>query len=51
MSLELLTTKIIGMKDAILDFPRTLGFANLNYNKLDGYLLAYRLRLVREGTI
>ena len=39
MSLELLTTKTTGMKDALLDFPRTLGFANLNYDKLDGYFV------------
>lgn len=39
MSLELLTTKITGMKDTPLDFPRTLGFANLNYDKLDGYFI------------
>ena len=39
MSLELLTTKTIGMKDVISDFPRTLGFANLNYDKLDGYFV------------
>ena len=37
MSLELLTTKATGMKDTI--FPRTLGFANLNYDKLDGYFV------------
>ena len=39
MSLELLTTKTTVMKDALLDFPRTLGFANLNYDKLDGYFV------------
>ncbi|SNX58819.1 hypothetical protein SAMN06296273_0284 [Nitrosomonas ureae] len=39
MSLELLTTKTMGMKDAIADFPRTLGFANLNYDKLNGYFV------------
>lgn len=39
MSLELLTAKTTGMNDAISDFPRTLGFANLNYDKLDGYFV------------
>ncbi|MEO6421997.1 MAG: hypothetical protein ABIR84_04760 [Candidatus Nitrotoga sp.] len=39
MSLELLTIKTNGMKSTISDFPRTLGFANLNYDKLDGYLV------------
>jgi hypothetical protein len=39
MSLELLTTKTTGMKDPISDFPRTLGFANLNYDKLDGFFV------------
>lgn len=39
MSLELLTTKTAGMKDTISDFPRTLGFANLNYDRLDGYFV------------
>ncbi|WP_394808810.1 hypothetical protein [Nitrosomonas sp.] len=39
MSLELLTTKTTGIKDAVADFPRTLGFANLNYDRLDGYFV------------
>lgn len=39
MSLELLTTKTTGMKDTISDMPRTFGFANLNYDKLDGYFV------------
>lgn len=39
MSLELLTTKTTGMSDTISDFPRTLGFANINYDKLDGYFV------------
>ena len=39
MSLELLTTRTTGMKDALSDFPRTLGFANLNDDKLDGYFV------------
>lgn len=39
MSLELLTTKITGMKDALSDFPETLGFVHLNYDKLDGYFV------------
>lgn len=39
MSLELLTIKVTGTKDAVADFPRTLGFANLNYDTLDGYFV------------
>ena len=39
MSFELLTTSTTGIKDAVSDFPRTLGFANLNYDKLDGYFV------------
>ncbi len=39
VSLELLTTKTVGMKDTVSDFPRTLGFANLNYDRLDGYFV------------
>lgn len=39
MSLELLTTKTMGMKNTLSDFPRTLGFAQLNYDKLDGYFV------------
>lgn len=39
MSLELLTMQTAGVKDTIADFPRTLGFANLNYDKLDGYFV------------
>ena len=39
ISLELLATTTTGMKDTISDFPRTLGFANLNYDKLDGYFV------------
>lgn len=39
MSLELLTTKTAGMENAVSDFPRTLGFANLNYDRLDGYFI------------
>ncbi len=39
MSLELLTTRITGMKDVLSDFPGTLGFAHLNYDKLDGYFV------------
>lgn len=39
ISLELLTTKTTGMKNTLSDFPRTLGFAHLNYDKLDGYFV------------
>ena len=39
MSFELLSTKTEGMKDTTTNFPRTLGFANLNYDKLDGYFV------------
>lgn len=39
MSFELLTTSTTGIKDTVSDFPRTLGFANLNYDKLDGYFV------------
>jgi glyoxylate carboligase len=39
MSLELLATKTTGMADTASDFPRTLGFANLNYGRLDGYFI------------
>ncbi len=39
MSLELLTTQTKGVKDTTSDFPRTLGFANLNNDKLDGYFV------------
>lgn len=39
MSFELLATRVTGMKDNKSDFPRTLGFANLNYDRLDGYLI------------
>ena len=41
MSLELLSTKTMGVKDTASDFPRTLGFANLNYDQLDGYLVDF----------
>ena len=33
MSFELLTTSTTGIKDTVSDFPRTLGFANLNFDK------------------
>ncbi|HBF25102.1 MULTISPECIES: hypothetical protein [Nitrosomonas] len=39
MSLELLTTRTTGMKNALSDFPGTLGFAHLNYDGLDGYFI------------
>lgn len=39
MSLELLTTNITGAKGTGMDFPRTLGFVNLNDDKLDGYFV------------
>lgn len=39
MSLEFLTTKTTGIKNTLLDFPRTLGFAHLNYDRLDGYFV------------
>lgn len=39
VSLELLTTKTVGMKDTVPDFPRTLGFVNLNYSTLDGFFV------------
>ncbi len=39
ISLELLATTTKASKGAISDFPRTLGFANLNYDKLDGYFV------------
>lgn len=39
MSYELLSTRVTGMKDNKSDLPRTLGFANLNYDRLDGYLI------------
>lgn len=39
MSLELLSTNTTGEKDVKTNFPRTLGFANLNDDKLDGYLV------------
>lgn len=39
MSLEFLTTSTTGIKGTVSDFPRTLGFANLNYGKLDGYFV------------
>ncbi|TXI19695.1 MAG: hypothetical protein E6Q62_03575 [Nitrosomonas sp.] len=39
MSFELLTTKTTGNKDTGMDFPRTLGFLNLNDDKLDGYFV------------
>lgn len=39
MSFELLSTKTAGVKDTTTNFPRTLGFANLNYDKLDGYFV------------
>ncbi len=39
LSLELLTTKATKIKDVEADFPRTLGFANINYDKLDGFLV------------
>lgn len=39
MSLELLATKSTGMKNTLSDFPRTLGFAHLNYDRLDGYFV------------
>jgi glyoxylate carboligase len=41
MSLELLSTKTAGVKDTAGDFPRTLGFANLEYDKLNGYLVDF----------
>lgn len=39
MSLELLTTQNTGVKNTLSDFPRTLGFVHLNYDKLDGYFI------------
>lgn len=39
ISLELLATMTKESKGAISDFPRTLGFANLNYDRLDGYFV------------
>tara|TARA_R110002073_G_scaffold42695_2_gene119247 strand:- start:718 stop:1194 length:477 start_codon:yes stop_codon:yes gene_type:complete len=41
MSLELLSTKISGVKDTTTDFPRTLGFVNLHYDKLDGFFVDF----------
>ncbi len=39
MSFELLSKRVTGIKGNIPDLPRTLGFANLNYDRLDGYLI------------
>lgn len=39
MSFELLTTRTTGIKNTLSDFPRTLGFVHLNYDKLDGYFV------------
>ncbi len=39
ISLELLATTTKESKGAISDFPRTLGFVNLNYDRLDGYFV------------
>lgn len=39
ISLELLTTQNMGAKSTLSDFPRTLGFVHLNYDKLDGYFI------------
>jgi glyoxylate carboligase len=41
MSLELLSTRTTGMKDTAGDFPRTLGFANVQYDNLDGYFVDF----------
>jgi hypothetical protein len=41
MSLELLSTRTTGAKDTAGEFPRTLGFANLQYDKLDGYFVDF----------
>jgi len=42
MSLELLSTRTTGVHDTAGDFPRTLGFANLQYDdKLNGYLVDF----------
>ena len=41
MSLELLSTRTTGVQDTPGDFPRTLGFANLQYDKLNGYLVDF----------
>ncbi len=39
MSFELLATEATGVKDTTTNFPRTLGFVNLNYAKLNGYFV------------
>ncbi len=49
VSLELLPTKTIGMKNAISDFPRMLGFANLNYDKLYGYFVDLSAVILARG--
>ncbi len=49
MSLELLSTKTIGVQGTPTDFPRTLGFANLNYKELDGYLVDFSAVIRARG--
>lgn len=41
MSLELLSTRTTGAKDTAGDFPRTLGFANVQYENLNGYFVDF----------
>ena len=49
MSLELLSTKTTGVKDTAGDFPRTLGFANLQYGQLDGYFVDFSALIRGRG--
>ncbi|MDH3600330.1 MAG: hypothetical protein OEU26_11890 [Candidatus Tectomicrobia bacterium] len=49
MSLELLSTQTAGVKDTASEFPRTLGFANLNDDNLDGYLVDFSAMIRGRG--
>ncbi|MBX3334186.1 MAG: hypothetical protein KF876_08680 [Nitrospira sp.] len=49
MSLELLSTRTTGVKDTAGDFPRTLGFANLQYNDLNGYFVDFSALIRGRG--
>ncbi len=49
MSLELLSTRTTGVKDTAGDFPRTLGFANVQYDTLHGYFVDFSALIRGRG--
>ena len=49
MSLELLSTRTTGVKDTAGDFPRTLGFANIQHDTLHGYFVDFSALIRGRG--